>query len=142
MLGLKEANALDEFYSGQASDLNRNLGYAGLALVWIFKKDIPDGGDVNAHLQIPTILIVASASIVASLLCDWIQYIYGSLFWGRRLKEEEAKWQSTSEKYEDHRFQNPTSAIEVFEIFWKAKLILMAFAYLLILIFLMMKMFW
>jgi len=33
----------DDFYtySGKASDISRQLAFAGIAIIWIFKKEVP-----------------------------------------------------------------------------------------------------
>lgn len=62
-------------YSGKASDLNRQLGFAGIAIVWLFKKE-PTGG-----LTIPHELVLPSFLIVTSLACDMLQYCLGSVIW-------------------------------------------------------------
>jgi hypothetical protein len=67
----------DTFYtfSGKASDLNRQLGFAGIAIIWLFKKD-PIGG-----LTIPRELVLPSFLIVGSLVCDMAQYCLASIVW-------------------------------------------------------------
>lgn len=67
----------DTFYtfSGKASDLNRQLGFAGIAIIWLFKKE-PIGG-----LTIPRELVLPSFLIVGSLVCDMVQYCLASIIW-------------------------------------------------------------
>jgi hypothetical protein len=67
----------DTFYtfSGKASDLNRQLGFAGIALIWLFKKD------VNGSPAIPTDLIVPGVLIVSSLTLDMLHYCVASIIW-------------------------------------------------------------
>jgi hypothetical protein len=70
-------------YSGKASDLNRQLGFAGIAIIWLFKKE-PIGG-----LTIPHELVLPSFLIVASLGCDMLQYCLASVIWHRFYRSKE-----------------------------------------------------
>lgn len=67
----------EDFYefSGKASDLNRQLAFAGIALIWLFKKDI--GGT----LSIPPPLILPSILLVLSLIFDMLHYCVAALIW-------------------------------------------------------------
>jgi hypothetical protein len=69
-------------FSGKASDLNRQLGFAGIALIWLFKKD------VSGQIVIPHILIWAGALIVVSLTLDMLHYCIGWYTWAFILSEE------------------------------------------------------
>ena len=62
-------------YSGKASDLNRQLGFAAIALIWLFKID--RGG----QLAIPDTLIVPGILIVLSLCFDMLHYCVGTVIW-------------------------------------------------------------
>ena len=62
-------------YSGKASDLNRQLDFAGIAIIWLFKKD------AGGHLSLPPEVILPGIFIVASLSLDILQYVVGSIIW-------------------------------------------------------------
>jgi len=62
--------------SGKASDVCRQLAFAGIALIWIFKED--KGGP----LAVPDALLLPAALFVIALALDLVQYVYGSLAWG------------------------------------------------------------
>jgi hypothetical protein len=62
-------------YSGKASDLNRQLGFAGIAIIWLFKKD------TGGTLSLPPEVILPGIFIVASLALDMLQYVVGSIIW-------------------------------------------------------------
>lgn len=72
---LHEIRTAYEGYSGKLSNVNRQLAYAGIALIWIFrisnngKTTIPDG------MLIPVLLFVIS------FLLDILQLLFQSLFW-------------------------------------------------------------
>jgi hypothetical protein len=62
-------------FSGKASDLNRQLAFAGIAIIWLFKKDN------FAGLSIPRELLLPGALIVLSLGLDMIHYVIASVIW-------------------------------------------------------------
>jgi hypothetical protein len=62
-------------FSGKASDLNRQLAFAGIALIWLFKKDSIGG------LSIPHELLLPAIFIVLSLAFDMGHYIVASVIW-------------------------------------------------------------
>ena len=72
-------------FSGKASDVARQLSFAGIALIWIFKAD--KGG----ALAIPEQLLVPAALFVVSLALDLMQYVFGSLIWGAYARYHEGK---------------------------------------------------
>ena len=74
-----------EFNSGKASDVSRNLGFAGLALVWAFR--VSSGESVT----IPLDLRCAGVFLVVGLAMDFFQYVVATIVWGvyHRLKEKE-----------------------------------------------------
>jgi len=78
----------ESYYSAsvKASDIARQLGFAGIALIWIFQrteKDVWDSYSLPEQLSLPTLFIVTS------LILDLLQYVYKSAAWGwlqRRLE--------------------------------------------------------
>ena len=62
--------------SGKASDVCRQLAFAGIALIWIFKEDN------GSPLAVPDALLLPAALFVTALALDLVQYVYGSLAWG------------------------------------------------------------
>jgi len=72
-------------HSGKASDVARQLGFAGLGVVWIFKYE--EAGNQS----VPEGLVPVAALIVLALSCDFLQYIAATLIWGifTRVKEKE-----------------------------------------------------
>ena len=62
-----------ETYSKAASDSARQLSLAGIAVVWLFKVE----SGQTVHLEWST--LVAGACFVASLGCDLLQLISGTL---------------------------------------------------------------
>jgi hypothetical protein len=62
-------------YSGKASDVCRQLAFAAIAIIWIFKTDA--GGKLN----VPSGLLFPGTLIVLSLALDLTQYCLGTLIW-------------------------------------------------------------
>ena len=72
------ADYRDAYYelSGKASDVARQLAFAGIALIWIFHPH--DAGPV----ALPQPLLLPAALFVAGLGFDLLQYVTGALIWG------------------------------------------------------------
>ena len=65
------------YYSGKAGDIVRQLGFAGIAIIWIFKSD------TDKQWKVPQELIPAAILITISLGLDFLQYVAGALAWER-----------------------------------------------------------
>ncbi len=80
---LKDARDLYYFYSGKTSDLIRQLGLAGIAVIWIFKFEAQGTPKIPQALALPLVLIVIG------LAFDLLQYAIATSVWGifQRRKE-------------------------------------------------------
>lgn len=90
-------------FSSKASEISRNLGFVGLGLILLLggvAKDTLGGGQV---VDLPTSLIVAGCLLVASLLCDLLQYAYASAAYGI--------WARTEEKRIDEKPKAPKTGL-------------------------------
>ena len=69
----------DTFYvfSGRASDLNRQLGFAAIAIIWLFKKSAGDQPAIPVELFIPGTLVVSSLAL------DMAHYCVAAFIWRR-----------------------------------------------------------
>ncbi|MBC7000388.1 hypothetical protein [Cytophaga sp. FL35] len=63
------------YYTGKTSELNRNLAFAGVAIIWIFKTTSESGFVIPKELISPLIWLVISLSL------DLFQYLCGGLIW-------------------------------------------------------------
>jgi len=63
-------------YSEKASNIARQLGFAGIALIWVFR-----GTNAN-ELLVPRELILPGVLLVLGLSCDLLQYVSGTIIWG------------------------------------------------------------
>ena len=60
-----------------ASDITRQLAFAAIAVIWLFKTGAPAG-----QITVPSVLIFPGILIVAALAADLLQYVVASLIWG------------------------------------------------------------
>lgn len=74
-----------ERFSEKTSALVRNLGFAGIALIWAFKTATKGKSIVPSELIIPGVLIVTSLAL------DLLHGVVGTAIWGiyNRIKEKE-----------------------------------------------------
>ena len=72
-------------HTGRASDVLRQLGVAGIGVIWVFKAE------VNGMASIPRPLLLPALLLVAGLFLDLLQYVLASAVWGSfaRLRERE-----------------------------------------------------
>jgi hypothetical protein len=73
---LKEARDSYGYSSGKLSDVVRQLSFAGIAVVWMFKTGT-GGIPFDARLVWPL------KFLVSSLALDLLHYAYAALAWGR-----------------------------------------------------------
>lgn len=80
---LKDARDFYYFNSGKTSDLLRQLGLAGIAVVWLFKYDVLGVPKIPPPLFAPLVLIVLGLAL------DLLQYAVATGIWGifQRTKE-------------------------------------------------------
>lgn len=74
MMKLSEIREAYEELSGKLSEINRQLCFAGFAVIWIFNKTEND-------ISIPSELYHPAFYFILSLSADILQYIYSSLAW-------------------------------------------------------------
>jgi hypothetical protein len=89
-MNLKDCRETFYEFSGKLSDNTRNLAFAGIAIVWIFKQE------KNSLFTIPNVLAISMLMFVLSLSFDLLQYIYQTIVWGsfhtyqeKKLKNDE-----------------------------------------------------
>jgi hypothetical protein len=67
-----------EEFSGKASDVSRNLGFAAIATIWIFKNEVVAG----TSYALAGDLYWAGIGIALSLACELLQYVVSTAIWG------------------------------------------------------------
>lgn len=87
---LKDARDFYYFHTGKTSELVRQLGLAGIAVIWLFKKDVAGVPRIPEELLLPLVLIVLGLAL------DLLQYATAAVIWGvyqrwkeRRVGEDE-----------------------------------------------------
>ena len=115
-------------YSVNVSELSRNLAYAGIGIVWIFKHSSSTESLSSAFMSsIPEGLRVPLLLFVAALILDLFQYVIQTVIWYsyyiRHKKEKK-------DKIEDEvNLNEPEIYSLVPWIFWSIKLIIVVVAY-------------
>jgi hypothetical protein len=127
-----------QFFSEKTSELVRNLGFAGIALIWIFKVTVGNR-DV-----VPSELVPAGTLIVIGLALDLLHAIVGTATWGiyNRIKEKELDARAEKDQNfnpEEEDFLAPVSINwPALVLFW-AKIVAMLIAYVMLIEFLIGK---
>lgn len=116
----KDALAAYQDFSARTSDRVRQLAFAGLGVVWIFKS--------ASGFGFPRLLLWAGVLLVAALSFDFLQQLYGAIAWGtlNRMKER-AKVGPDSDFLAPKQINWPTN------VFFAAKVLTLCTAYALIL---------
>jgi fatty acid desaturase len=113
LMTLSEARQAYYEHSGKASDAARQLAFAGIALIWIFKKD------VNGIPNIGSSFVPATKWFIVALAADLTQYICATIAWGAfaRWREQQPQTNATTE-FDAPRWLNwPGNAFFVAKIF-------------------------
>ncbi len=69
MMTLKEAREAYYEHSGKASDVLRQLGVAGIGVIWVFKAE------VHGAMVIPRPLLLPALLLVGGLFLDLLQHV-------------------------------------------------------------------
>lgn len=132
-MGKKIEDYREEFYvfTGKASDVNRQLALAGIAVIWIFKN--PE----NSKILLSDILIEPLKYLIISLGIDLIQYVLGSIIWGIYFEIKE--YQVNHKNLVNDNIKAPTIlSLSITTLFF-LKVAAMIYAYLLLLTFIKTK---
>ena len=124
---LKDVRVSYNYYTGKLSDIVRQLCFAGIAVVWIFRKG-DEGISIEQDLIGPLILFVFALGL------DLLHYVYASAAWGIYAHRKE------KEGHSDDDHVSPHDSINWFSLlcFW-GKSIGCILAYVLLLNFLSTK---
>lgn len=83
---MKLSDARENYYyqSGKLGEIGRQLAFAGIAVIWIFKTE--------GFNNVPRELVLPALFFVAALAFDYFQYVYATIAWGlfHRVKEVQA----------------------------------------------------
>lgn len=90
MMKLSEIRTAYEDLSSKLSEINRQLCFAGFAIIWIFNKSMGD-------FSVPQELYFPAFLLCASLFADLLQYITSSLSWYVYYLLERRKYKSKND---------------------------------------------
>lgn len=125
-MNLEDVKKVYRESSGQLSDIVRYLGFAGIALIWIFKRDVANDKVIPDDLRWPAILIVIG------LTFDMLQYLSHAItYWIYFLIKE-----NTKDITKETQFKSSRWLPIPFWAIWFLKSISVITAYLLIIRFL------
>lgn len=116
-------------YSGLLSSSNRQLAFAGIAIVWIFRVS-----DNTAPL-IPTQLIIPLLCFSLSLFFELIQYLLGTLIWKSFFKSKEVLYRLGKLK-DTEDITAPSSYQKIISTFFYLKIAATIIGYIFIIIYL------
>lgn len=63
-------------FSGRTSDIARNLAFAGIALIWVFRVEVGSASVVPPDLILPALMFTLA------LAADLMHYVLATLIWG------------------------------------------------------------
>ena len=90
---IKEVRELVNTFTSKASDLSRQLAFAGVAVIWIFKNS-------GQNAVIPNDFLLPLFLLVLALTFDFLQYVLGSIEWMIFSKMQENKYNCENEDQE------------------------------------------
>ncbi len=108
---LKDYKESINFYSGKASELNRQFTFAGIAVVWIVSSAQSD------ILQLRN-FIFPLVTFILSLFFDLLQYSLGYLIWRRFYRQQER-----SNILEEDDVSAPVSYDHLLNSIWGLKIV-------------------
>jgi len=115
-------------FTGKLSDINRQIAFAGVALIWVFKKADELGVHIENDLILPAILIVSALGL------DLFQYIYQSIVWSIFYTIQNRKFEDETTEVESPEYLNYISWV-----FFSIKVLLVLIAYVNIFLYLLEK---
>lgn len=81
--------------SAKASEIARQLAFAAIALVWLFKESQPDGG-----IFVPRELVAPVVLALVALGADLLQYLVAALSWGAYARLQERRGVGEEQKFD------------------------------------------
>ena len=120
---LSEAREIKNYFTGKASDVARQLAFAGIAVIWLFKTS-------DLTKPVPHEYLWPLWFFLLTLLSDLLQYFYGGTAWSIFCTVREPKHGSSgTTEIKDA----PKSLNYVTAIFFNLKMIFMTIGYFLLL---------
>ena len=89
---LKDAREIYYLRSTKLSDVVRQLNFAGIAIIWLFRV-----GDENAGIPYSDFLLWPLGFLITSASFDLLHYVYASAAWGIFHRRQEKKLRNDPE---------------------------------------------
>ncbi len=115
---LEDVRSAYQYFSEKASDIVRQLGFAGIALIWLFHSEVGGKPVINSAL------LPAGFWIILALTCDLLHYVAGTLVWGIYNRRSEQASRSETEEFT----ANPMLNWPILTFFW-GKVVCIIIAY-------------
>jgi hypothetical protein len=112
-------------FTGKASEINRSLALAGIAVIWVFKT-----GDGSSQ-KVPGELVPPAFALVVALGLDLLQYVVAATVWYFFTRSKETGGVET--------FSAPSGINLPATIFFMLKIVATIVAYVYLLVFLLPK---
>ncbi len=107
-----------DYFSSTASSITRQLAFAGIAVVWIFR--IEKAG----CQQVPEALIPATLFLMLALAVDLLHYVIAWWLWAGFCRIKEWKGSEHDDKFKSPRWMNWPALV-----FWHLKIAFVAIGY-------------
>lgn len=107
-MNLKDGWAAYHSFSAKASTASRQLAFAGLGVIWLFRVTEQDGSQV-----IPPGFILPALLIVLCLAFDLNQYAVAGILWHRRLRKEERAQRKRAAEKRSNDMRLDANAVEL-----------------------------
>lgn len=118
---LKEYKSISHDYTAKASEIARQLNFAGIGIIWIVKTTFPELKLTDFQLLFPLILITVS------MILDFLQYFIGGVIWIDFYKSKEKAGISKSADVKSPEWRN-----RILYVFYYVKISSMFLAYIFI----------
>lgn len=127
-MNLSEIREAYEELSGSASKINRNLCFAGFALIWIFNpNNYKNAGLLDTNLVVPALFFVLALAV------DLFQYVISTTTWYFYYVNQKKKMKS-DEKEDTFSVNEPEGKNTLVWHFFGFKILLMLIGYVILFI--------
>jgi hypothetical protein len=114
-----------DYFSGKLSDIVRQLGLAGIAIIWIFR-----GSSVDRP-AIPRPLVTVGIFLVLGLTLDLLHYVAATMIWGVYHTKKEIEF-GEGKAAKEKEFSAPRSINWVALVMFWSKTLSILLAYILL----------
>jgi hypothetical protein len=136
LMKLSDYNKVCTEYTGKASEIVRQLIFAGIAVIWLFRIQTPIAGQSS----LDSFLIFPLFGLCLAAMADLMQYVFGGRVWAKFFRDEERKAKAANKKNYlltlDPDIKAPRKYSYRIGLFYNAKIVLMFLSYIFIIIFL------